>query len=82
MRDREMKAWKRDGQILTQEVTAVRCSLSQARHSPQACNIIHAYHTCVCMCTLDHTAYIILTIETVMLYVLFSFAFLWFNLQF
>lgn len=67
----------RVGQILTQEVTAVSCSLSQARHSPHACDIIHAYHTGVCMCTLDHTAYIILTIATVVLCVLFSFAFLW-----
>lgn len=65
----------RDSQILTQEVTAVSCSLSQARHSSHACNIIHAYHTCVC--TLDHTAYIILTIATVVLCVLFSFVFLW-----
>lgn len=55
----------RDGQILTWEVTAVSCSLSQAWHSPHACNIIHAYHTCKCMCTLDHTAYIILTSATV-----------------
>lgn len=62
----------RDGQLLTQEVTAVSCSLSQAQHSLHACNIIHAYHTCVCMCTLDHTAYIILTVATVVLCVLFS----------
>lgn len=39
----------KDGHILTQEVTAVHCSHPQAMHSPHACNIIHAYHTCVCV---------------------------------
>ncbi len=65
----------RDDQILTQEVTGVSCSLSEASHSPHACNIIHANHTCVCMCTLDHTAYFILTSATVVLYALFPLPF-------